>query len=260
MGPSLPPPSARSLLQSPGWGAQLRVALQELVTARAPSPPLAAFDFDETCIFGDISETMLALIAGDTGADLVEPYLRAVARDPLSAYLDLVDTLIAGRTEPQVRQLALRTLDQGRRSGRIVLREAMRELIWAMHRHGWEVWIVTASPEAVVQPIAERFGVHPHRVLGMRCGKDTQGRYAPGVLEPYTYRQGKLDALHAATGRDPVFAAGDSRTDEALLRAARHALLIDRGDATLRTEAEAGGWWIQPAETLQPRPPPPPPP
>lgn len=252
MGPSHPPPGRQDLLQSEGWRPDLRASLQQLVTGPHDAP-LAAFDFDETCIFGDISETMLALLDAEAEQDLLGPYYQAVQRDPLPAYLELVDTLIAGKTEAQVRSLALQTLRSGQHAGRIVLREAVRELIWAMHRHGWEVWIVTASPEAVVQPVAEQFGIHPHRVLGMRCDKDPQGRYAPGVLQPYTYRQGKLDALRAAAGRDPLFAAGDSWTDEALLRAARHAVLFDRGDAALRAEAEAGGWWIQPAETMQPR-------
>ena len=129
--------------------------------------PIAALDFDETCLQGDISEALLADLEADGDTPLVAPYRAAVEVDPLAAYVALTITLLEGRTEPKVRSLVLRTLDRGRASGHLVERESMRELVWAMHRHGWQVFIVTASPTAVVRPVAQRFGIHPDQVLGM---------------------------------------------------------------------------------------------
>jgi phosphoserine phosphatase len=63
-----------------------------------------------------------------------------------------------------------------------------------------------------------------------------------------TYREGKLEAVMAWIGRAPTFAAGDSEGDQWLLRAARHALLVDRGahgDPALRALAREEGWWVQ---------------
>ncbi|MBX2798441.1 MAG: HAD-IB family phosphatase [Myxococcales bacterium] len=254
MGPSLPAPLSERLLTQPGWDPSVRRGLARMVCeipSVEQSLPIAAFDFDETCIRGDLSETLLAHLDGETSEDLVGAYTDAVRRDVRTGYTDLVDTLVAGRTESEVRALALATLSRGITEGVLAPRETIRELIWAMHRHGWQVWVVTASPEPLVQPVAERFGVHPHRVLGMRCRKDATGRYVAGVTEPVTYRQGKLDALVAAAGASPCFAAGDSRTDDALLRSARHSLLFDRGDRDMRLEAEEAGWWIQTTESIQ---------
>ena len=65
-----------------------------------------------------------------------------------------------------------------------------------------------------------------------------------------TYREGKVAAFRRATGRDPTFAAGDSRGDADLLTAAHRSLLFDRGDPALLREAVAGRWWIQPTESM----------
>ncbi len=48
-----------------------------------------------------------------------------------------------------------------------------------------------------------------------------------------------------------MLAAGDSRSDEPLLASARYSLLVDHGDAALRANALAAGWWVQPVEALQ---------
>ncbi|MEQ1504310.1 MAG: HAD-IB family phosphatase, partial [Myxococcota bacterium] len=227
----------------PGWTPGVRDALEAMVRA---GPGLAALDFDKTCLTGDVSETLLARLAAASGRDLVGEYEAACAVDLRAAYVDLVPTLIAGRTEAEIRALALATFRSG-----MAVREPIRELVWAMHRGGWEVWVVTASAEVVVQPVAEQLGIHPHRVLGMRSPVGPDGRFVPVVTEPITYREGKLAAIRAATGADPTFAAGDSRSDAPMMAAARYALLLDHGDPALRDEAAARGWWVEPEERIR---------
>jgi phosphoserine phosphatase len=106
------------------------------------------------------------------------------------------------------------------------------------------VWVVTASAEVLVQALAERIGLHPDRVLGMRAPLDGAGRYRSEIVEPVPFREGKLALLRAAAGRDPTFAAGDTRSDQALMQAAARALLVDRGDVELRRWVEARGGWV----------------
>lgn len=235
-------------LEARGWHPEVRAGLEQMLSWSAPDdgrPLLAALDFDETCIFGDVSETLLSLLAEERGVALVEAYTEACRIDLRKAYLDLVTTLIGGLTEREARNLATHTLQEGGRRGLIGIREEMRELIWALQRHGWEVRVITASAEPLVQALAEQMGIHPNHVHGMRAPLLPSGRYGHGVLEPVPYREGKLDVIRLAAGRDPDFAAGDSRSDATLMAAARAALLWDRGDLSLREEALSRGYWIQ---------------
>jgi HAD superfamily phosphoserine phosphatase-like hydrolase len=237
-------------LSAKTWDPEVRDGLERMIAAGGDGA-LAALDFDQTCAWGDVSETALAILARRTGRDLVGEYEAECRIDMKKAYIDLVSTLVAGRTEAEARAMALEALAEGEAGGHLAIREPMRELVWALQRHGWEVWVVTASAEALVQAVAERMGIHPHRVVGMRSPLGPDGRYGASVSEPVTYREGKLVALRQATGRDPVFAAGDSRSDAPMMAAARYALLLDRGDEGLRAEAERAGWWIQPGERIR---------
>ena len=73
---------------------------------------------------------------------------------------------------------------------------------------------------------------------------DRNAVYTPQVLEPITYRQGKLDALHRRCGAGPQLAMGDSLSDASLLHAAQVGILVDRGDPALRDHAHEVGWHI----------------
>ena len=234
-------------LQSETWSRDVREGLEQMLDWQPEpgGPPLlAALDFDETCIFGDISETLLAILAEERSEALVDSYNEACRADMRRAYIDLVTTLVGGRTEREARDLALKALSIGGKRSRIGIREEMRELVWALQRHGWEIRVITASAEPLVQAVAERMGIHPNHVHGMRPPLQPDGRYGQGVLSPVPYREGKLEVLRLAAGRDPDFAAGDSRSDAALMAAAKRALLWDRGDIDLRSEASARGYWI----------------
>lgn len=207
---------------------------------------IAAFDFDDTILDGDISLAVLDLLDAETERDLHAEYEADCAVDVRSGYAKLVETLIAGRTELEVRALATQALDTGLSSGRLRFRPAILDLIWALQRHGWTVWIVTASPAVMVSVAAQRVGIPANHVLGMWCRVGPDGRFLAPTQEPVTYRHGKVDALSIATGgRSPTFAAGDAVTDLEMLQSARYALVLDRGNPTLRDEAAVRGWWLQ---------------
>ncbi|MCB9684449.1 MAG: HAD-IB family phosphatase [Alphaproteobacteria bacterium] len=233
------------LFDSLGWREEVRTGLEQMLATVRPGT--AVFDFDQTILHGDISEALLAELAARRGEPLVAVYEEACSRDLRTAYVELVHTLVAGRTEPESRRLAQATFATGVRSGALRIRPAMRELVWALQRLGWEVWVVTASPEVLVQAVAEHIGVPPNRVVGMRSEVGEDGRYLARVLDPVTFGEGKLQAVRAHVGADPTFAAGDSVSDEPMMAAARHALLVDRGHDPLRDRARRRGWWIQPA-------------
>lgn len=233
----------RGALEGLGWNDEVRDGLERMLSGPPTGP--AIFDFDQTVLRGDISETLLAELSARRGEPLVAIYEEACTRDLRTAYVELVHTLIAGRTEAEARRMAQSTFHDGQRRGELAIRPAMRELVWALQRSGWEVWVVTASPEVLVQAVAEHVGLHPGRIVGMRSRVAADGRYLPEILDPVTFAEGKLEAVRAVTGRDPAFAAGDSISDEPMMAASRHALLVDRGNDALRARGLGRGWWVQ---------------
>lgn len=243
--PSAPLAPRPSSPLGPGrWAPDVRVGLERLLAEGTVGRSVAAFDFDDTCLDGDISHAVLEEL-DRASPGLLDTYQRACARDLRAAWVDLVGTLVAGRRQDEVAALTSTALERGLSEGRLRLVPEMQQLVSALHEAGWEVWVVTASAAPVVRCVSHLYGIAPERVVGMSPAVDPDGRYTAHVLEPVTYREGKLAALRLHAGCDPVLAAGDSPSDLAMMRAARHAILVDRGDAALRDEARERGWWVQ---------------
>ncbi len=235
------------MLTHPGWRPAVRKALEALV----PGSPrrVAAVDFDGTCVRGDLSETSLALLAAATTDDVVGAYEAACETDPGAAFVDLVHTLCAGRTTSEVAALGLRALDEGEPFG-LSARASIRELLGALHEHGWEIWLVTASAEPLVAAAASRLAFPPHRVIGMLPSIGPDGRYQRSALLRIPWRHGKVEALERLLGRRPDLAIGDSPDDEPMLAHAHRALLLDHGDSALAARARERGWLVQPEREL----------
>lgn len=244
-----PVPPPREGLFTGRWTPQVRAALEALLEApREPgTAPLAVFDWDGTCIAGDVGESALAWLDRGDGGDRLGTYERMVtSHGKVVAYAWCAEAL-AGPTQMELREIARQILHEGFAAGTIVERDEIRDLIWALQRHGWEVWVVSASQETLVEVAAQRYGVPANRVIGMALAAGPDGRLLPEVAGPVTFRQGKVDAIDRRIGHRPTLALGDAETDAEMLLCARHALVVDRGDPTLLKLAGEEGWWIQPA-------------
>ena len=138
---------------------------------------------------------------------------------------------------------------------RIRLHEGIRlfapivALIRELEASGFEVWVVSASPRVQVIPFARRVGVPSDRILAM-TNAVRDGTLTSEVLPPITFREGKVEAIERGAGRMPLLAIGDTYTDFEMLDAAHReggvAILLDRGDETVRRHAERSGWFVQP--------------
>ena len=303
------------------WPAPVADALSALLERyagwrdEAGRPPLAAFDFDNTCVAGDIgeavhyrlSETMSyaldderfwQLIAPEDGREplralwdrelgLLAPEARVLHPGAVAWSSDLIATyarryrrlgaaeayhwaarLHVGLCPMWLREFSVDTfaLERARPLGtedratlgsdRVTLprgirvRPAMVALARAMQDAGWEVWVISATNQWTIEAVAPLLGFAPERVVGNRCRVD-QARITDEREGPITWRQGKVDAIALHTGRPPVAAFGDTWTDVEMLHAATElALLVDRGDAQLRSLAEERRWQVVPAEAL----------
>lgn len=187
--------------------------------------------------------------------------------------------LQAGHTPDEVRAFATKAfeerLEAPKDSGRYIrIYKPMRALITGLKGAGVDVWIVSASPQYVVDALARRVRVLADHVVGIRSvvadGKLTYdlqgcGSAADGDNTVMTYDVGKRCWINKAIfglpadaqmsipdepTKRPVFAAGDSDTDVGMLvDATRLRLVIDRHEPRvmcLATANKDGKWLVQP--------------
>jgi HAD superfamily hydrolase (TIGR01490 family) len=116
----------------------------------------------------------------------------------------------------------------------------------ALHKAlGREVFVVSSSPEEVVKPLAEHFGVTG--VIGTRA-EIVEGKYT-GNLEFYAYAEAKAEAIRELAEQRGLdlsgsYAYSDSFTDMPMLEAVGNPVAVNP-DRELRREAEKRGWRIR---------------
>ncbi len=127
----------------------------------------------------------------------------------------------------------------------IVFDEAL-ERIRAHQRWGHKVFIVSASPEEVVAPIAQLLGVD--EAIATRAELDDEGRYS-GRTERYVYAEEKVVAVTEVAERDGLdldhcWAYSDSVTDVPMLAAVGHPVAVNP-DRELAKVAKERGWQVE---------------
>lgn len=110
---------------------------------------------------------------------------------------------------------------------------------------GRKVYLVSASPEEIVAPLAHHLGLDG--IIASRALLDDAGRYT-GEVAFYCYGEHKVEAIVELAAREGIdltqsFAYSDSATDLPMLRAVGHPIAVnpDRG---LTRVALAEGWPI----------------
>ena len=159
-------------------------------------------------------------------------------------------------------------------TGYVRVYEQIRDLIGALQDNGFDVWVVSASPQFVVEAISEQAGVPPTHVIGIRSvvtdgvltgNLQGCGEVADGANTLITFDQGKRCWINKVIFGQPVgsqlpsnpnrslrqvFAAGDSDTDIAMLKDATYMkLAINRNKTQIMCNAYAnfgGSWRVQP--------------
>jgi hypothetical protein len=155
--------------------------------------------------------------------------------------------------------------------------EPMKDLIQLLKIEGYDVWIVSASAQNIIEVYAREIGVETSHVIGVRSelknGKATSsfqscGTEAAGNQNLITYRQGKRcwinkeifmisnKNLQMDKPSATVFAAGDSDTDSFFVKDARIHLVINRNKTELMCNAYANqdGKWIINPMFIEPKP------
>lgn len=139
----------------------------------------------------------------------------------------------------------------------LALSDEMRALYKALPENGIDVYVFSASMEAVVEAMAcdpQYLGLDTAQVFALRMVRDDTGTVLQDYLEGYVqpYKTGKTEAIRTYVsgrydGRDPVLIGGDSNGDYSMLTSfpgMRVGLIIDKGQTEpgigdLRREALA---------------------
>ncbi len=132
----------------------------------------------------------------------------------------------------------------------IIFDEAL-DVIREHQAAGHKVFIVSASPEEVVAPIAQRLGVD--EAIATRAELDDEGRYS-GRTERYVYGPEKAIAVKEVAERDDLdleacYAYSDSATDVPMLELVGHPVAVnpDRELARVAGRTGMGGTALHPA-------------
>jgi HAD superfamily hydrolase (TIGR01490 family) len=151
--------------------------------------------------------------------------------------------LTRGWDQDRVRQIVRETLESVVEP--IVYAEAA-ELI-AQHRAaGRRVYLVSASPTELVEPLAEYLGVDD--AIATRARVDEEGRYT-GEVAFYAYGPYKAEAMRMLAEEQGIdlassYAYSDSYTDAPMLEVVGHPVAVNP-DRVLRKLAEERGWEIR---------------
>jgi len=195
--------------------------------------------------------------------------------------------LLAGYTHAEVRQMALdavlpklaapqgTTQVVGTRTvnGWIRIYDQLQDLINVLESNGYELWVITASPQDVVGALAPLTGIPASRVVGIRSLTDASGRLTydfegcgpvpDGDSSMISYIEGKRcwvnkiifgDHTKHAIERRPVdkravFGFGDSDTDIEFMRDTKYKLALNRNKKELMCFAynnEHDSWRVNP--------------
>ncbi len=127
------------------------------------------------------------------------------------------------------------------------------ELIESHQDAGRRVYLVSASPEEIVLPLARHLGVD--HAIATRARTDNAGRYT-GEVEFYSAGEHKVEAISAEAETHGLdlegsFAYSDSITDLPMLQSVGHPVAVNPDKALLKVATEQG-WEIR--EFDHPRP------
>jgi HAD superfamily hydrolase (TIGR01490 family) len=175
-------------------------------------------------------------------AQLVYLYLGAdEAR--LSRMRDAVLALTKGWDHAEVSAIVRETLEEVVEP--IIFREAL-ELMDEHRAAGRRVYIVSASPEEIVGPLAEYLGADG--AIATRALLDAAGRYT-GEVELYAYGPEKAEAMRDLAAREGIdldasYAYSDSATDLPMLEVVGHPVAVNP-DRELARSARQNDWEIR---------------
>jgi HAD superfamily hydrolase (TIGR01490 family) len=213
----------------------------------------AFFDLDKTVIakasmmaFGRpfYNEGLISrgTIARGVYAQLIYMHLGA-SEQKLARIRESVLTLTKGWDQERVRRIVAETLTAVIEP--ITYGEAL-ELIDQHRAAGRRIYIISASPAEIVEPLARFLGADD--AIASQAQVDESGRYT-GEMDVYAYGPYKADLIRMIAERDGIdlaasYAYSDSYTDLPMLEVVGHPVVVNP-DRMLANLAKQRGWEVR---------------
>lgn len=160
----------------------------------------------------------------------------------------------------RVEFLAGETLDELRRMGEKCFDDLypykiftpMRDLIRQLMEHGFEVWVVTGSPEALYQQfLSKHLGIPITNVIGVKS-VIRAGVVTDEIVPPVPQDHGKKAAIETFIQDRPLLVAGNSRGDKEMIEYSRGLKMIVNPDEHIAPDqkqsiadyAKSQGWLV----------------
>lgn len=173
--------------------------------------------------------------------------------------MQIVDSLLHGDNvgvefvQNRVRFLSGMTADQIQALGNNMFHQKyqnkmypeMKQLIANLENYGFEVWILSASPELLYQRFcAEQLGLPEDRILGVKSRVGEGGVVTDELVYPVSQDEGKADVVRTFIKADPLFVGGNSRGDLEMMETSVGLKLMINPD-NKKPEKVAGGKTIK---------------
>ncbi len=143
---------------------------------------------------------------------------------------------LAGLSPEEIEQIGY---DCYRKSYKGKFYQEMKELIANLKEYGFEVWILTASPEQLYQKfVAEELGLSPVNVVGAKC-VIANGVTTGEIIPPIPQDDGKAFAIETFIKARPLIVGGNSRGDMDMINeSAGLKIIVNPDDVTVRGEED----------------------
>lgn len=157
--------------------------------------------------------------------------------------------LLAGLSLKELREMGKECFRE-RYSGKIF--EPMKQLIKLLKMNGFEVWIVTGSPEAMYQAfLSEEFEIPITNVIGVKS-VIREGIVTDEIVNPVPQDKGKMEAIETFIQDKPLLVGGNSRGDKEMIEFSKGLRLIVNPDTFIAPDqsesiadyAKKEGWVI----------------
>lgn len=235
-----------------GWDAQVNQKLESFLnsTIVIKERKVAVFDCDGT-LFGQVpyylADEALYQYAEDQYAGKKDSFSRTK--------MAIIDTLLNGNNvgtsyvKRRIDFLSGLTVNEVEDIGKQSFHEKyqlkfypeMRELLANLEEYGFEIWVLTASPELLYQDfVHENLGIPKDRILGVKSViKD--GVITKQIVNPVPQDGGKADAIQTFIKTRPLFVGGNSRGDmEMMNESVGIKMIVNPDDEKIEKGSHAG--------------------
>ena len=216
---------AQTYRQIKGWNQETNDRIESFLnsTIIMSTRKVAVFDGDGT-VFGQVPFYLADEALYAYADEVYKGRMDKLAKDKLAIldkmvkdgnnvgkpYVENRVHFLAGMTPEEIEMMGYNCYHKSYRGK---MYPEMKELIANLKEYGFEVWILTASPELLYQKfMSEELGIPVTQILGAKCVV-ANGRTTGEIIPPIPQDDGKAVTIETFIKAKPLIVGGNSRGD-----------------------------------------------